>query len=719
MFNYNSGRVSLDNNKLNIRNLDFFINNPENSIKADLLISNTFSEKPLPDGLIKVKISDMKLLNEIFGMRILPENINEILRNYEFEKGALALNARFNDGKLSTESNLNGITFNYLPLELPVEIITGKISVRNNDLFLKSINILAGNMPIFADGEIKDILGRQNFNIYINSKPKQDFIDKFVNKNRVYPLKIKGDILFNSRIRGVRSDYELDTKINMAKDSSIYYFGATVGDIENALSLNLSSKIHNKELKIKEFLYDKLVSSQNGRQTRLNMIKAKGGVNFLDNDLEFKDFYIKTSNPADVRIFNLIFGKPNIKQGQFTADLKMQGKLSNPKIIGDFHIVETNIPFLDITMKNIEFLFKDKLLEISSKGEIFGNDISVEAILKNKLNKPYHIEQGVISAKDMDLNRLVSKLKSAGAENSQLQDSTGNFDIDSIVADNLKLKADNILLRNIHATDFEAETSLNKQRLFEIKNFRFNIAKGQLQGDYSYNLKNSDINFNIKANNISANDITWAIFDLRNQIYGDLTGNMNVSCAGESFEKCMETLQGAAAFNVKNGRMPKLGSLEYLLKARNLVKGGVTSLSINSVIDLISPMKTGEFSDIYGKIDIKDGIANDIEITTQGKDLSLFIGGNYNFSTSVAEMEVLGLLSRKISTMFGPVGNISVNTLFNLIPGVDLSENNDVLQNINKIPGIEISNKAYRKFVAIIKGNINGEDYVKSFKWIN
>ena len=181
----------------------------------------------------------------------------------------------------------------------------------------------------------------------------------------------------------------------------------------------------------------------------------------------------------------------------------------------------------------------------------------------------------------------------------------------------------------------------------------------------------------------------------------------------------MKTLNAKTTFNVSDGRMPKLGSLEYLLKAGNLLKGGITGVSINSVIDLITPLKTGEFSNISGKLDIKDGIAHDIEIITRGKDLSLFISGNYNFSTSIANMEVLGLLSKKISTMFGPVGNFSLNTLFNVIPGVDLSKDSKVLEQINKIPGIELSSKAYRKFIAEIKGNINGEDYVTSFKWIN
>ena len=50
-------------------------------------------------------------------------------------------------------------------------------------------------MPILVDGEIKDIFTKQLFNLYINSKPRQDFIDKYINKNQIYPIKIKGDIV--------------------------------------------------------------------------------------------------------------------------------------------------------------------------------------------------------------------------------------------------------------------------------------------------------------------------------------------------------------------------------------------------------------------------------------------------------------------------------------------------------------------------------------------
>ena len=224
---------------------------------------------------------------------------------------------------------------------------------------------------------------------------------------------------------------------------------------------------------------------------------------------------------------------------------------------------------------------------------------------------------------------------------------------------------------------------------------------------------------NIKAEAINANDMSVALFDLNNQIYGNLKGHLKLTCNGSDFNVCMQTLNGSVQFDVKDGKMPKLGSLEYLLKAGNLIKSGVTSISVNSIIDILTPLKTGNFSNIYGIMDIKNGVSDNIEISTKGQDLSLFITGSYNFASSNADMEVLGILSKKISTMFGPIGNVSLNTLLNVIPGVNLTTDSAILNNINKIPGIELNEKSFRKFIAEIKGNIDGENYVKSFKWIN
>ena len=106
--------------------------------------------------------------------------------------------------------------------------------MRKNYLGLNKINLIADDMPILIDGGINDIFGKRDFNLYVNSKPKQDFIDKYVNNHRIYPIKVKGDILYWTKLKGTSDDFDVETEADLAKDSSIYYLGATVGDIENA-----------------------------------------------------------------------------------------------------------------------------------------------------------------------------------------------------------------------------------------------------------------------------------------------------------------------------------------------------------------------------------------------------------------------------------------------------------------------------------------------------
>lgn len=710
-----SGIISLKNDKLKVENIKGNILNTDSSFVVNM-DANNVSSTPRVNGILQLKSFDLTSLNFLKQYSIIPQQFKDIT----FDKGKINLNCRIHNNKINAYSDLGGIALSYNPIGLPIKIVNGSFIVKNNTLKLNKINLLADDMPILLDGTVSDMFKKQIFDIYINSKPKQDFIDKYINKNQIYPVKIKGDIVYTLRAKGVKDSFDVKSEVNMAKDSSIYHLGATVGDIENAIVINFDARIQKQNLvRIKEFSYDKIISSLGNRQTRLNMLKARGGIDVYKDDLVFHDLIVKTQHPTDARIFNIIFRKPNIKQGQFTSDLRFNGKLSNPRLIGDFHIFETNIPFLDTTMKNITFKFKDKTIDLSSKGEVLGNDVSVEAVLKNKLTMPYYVEKANLYTKLLDLNYITEKLKLSQVENFQTFDTFEGLSLSSLVVKDINMYADTIHLRNIVATDFESKASLNEKQVVDVSHFKFNIASGILNGAFNYNLNNNHTGLVLKAKDINANDLTYALFDLNNQLYGDLTGDIKLSCIGSDFDNCMKTLNGKTTFNVINGRIPKLGSLEYLLKAGNLLKGGLTSLSINSVIDIITPLKTGDFSSIYGTIDIKDGIAKDIEIATRGKDLSLFISGSYNFSSANAEMEVLGMLSKKISTMFGPLGNLSLNTLFSAIPGVDLSGNTKILSKINKIPGIELSNKAYRKFIAEIKGNINGDNYVTSFKWIN
>lgn len=128
-------------------------------------------------------------------------------------------------------------------------------------------------------------------------------------------------------------------------------------------------------------------------------------------------------------------------------------------------------------------------------------------------------------------------------------------------------------------------------------------------------------------------------------------------------------------------------------------------------------MKTGEFESISGDFKLNNGIANDIQIFSAGKDLNLYLKGSYNLNNLIADMQIFGALTKNFTTLFGKIGNASLNTLFNTIPGINVSESPVVItEDIGKIPNTD--KNASRMFAVEIYGDINGDDYVKSFRWL-
>lgn len=642
-------------------------------------------------------------------------------------KSKIHIRGNVKDNAIYSKIKLDDTNLSYS--NLPIKIYSGSIEINKDKLTLYRINGLLDSMPVLIDGFATDIMHNPVFNIYVNSKPTQKFIDKYLNKNSLYPLKVKGDIIYSSRINGTKNSFNIRTEANLQEDSSIYYMGSTIGDSSDPLRLFIDANISKdgtaNSIYINNFQYDKMISSQNNKEFVSQLLSARGKINVNKNNISLENFKIKTQNPTDAKIFNILFKKPMIKQGMFNSNITLDGNITSPKLIGYLNFTGINIPFLDTTIKDISLTFKDNDIEMKTKGEIFSNNITLFAEMENRLTPPYVVNNVDVYLGNLDINEIIKSLKRLDLEadlNKLPEKSTdiSSFDITNLIIQNGAIKADSVYIKNVFAKNFTGEFSLNEKMLFSLNDYKFDVAQGHVKGNLKYNLLNSKTTLEMIVNDINANSITDALFDLPDQIFGMLNGQMELTCNGRTHKTCLNTLTGNGGFSVKDGKMPKLGSLEYLLKAANLVKSGITGLTINSIIELISPLKTGQFDNINGMFSVKSGFADNIQIFSKGKDLSLFITGTYNFPTLIADLQVFGRISKKIINVLGPIGNTSLNTLFNTIPGVNLQETNetDFIKNVNKIPGFELNDKTYRVFSAEIYGDINGDNYVQSFKWV-
>ncbi len=717
----NNANFELSNSNLKISQIKGKIDN--NPYNLSLNASKIFSPNRIVNGYGKVESFDLSILKNETFKDFLPSDISKQLSDIEFINGKIDISARAKNNNLNLYTVLDNISLLYKPENTKLSFNSGNILLQNNTLNLNKLNARIDEMPVFVDGKIFNVYKKPTFKLYLNTKPTQDFLDQFFNKNSIYPIKIKGDAIFSSNINGSVNNLNTKSVLDIKENSSLYYMGATIGDFENPVKITLDNTYSPNRIKINNLKYDKIIMSQNNKPFVNTQLNASGNLSILkDNIIGFNNFKIKTENPTDAKIFNIIFRKPFMKQGVFSSDIIINGTSLNPKINGKFDITSIDIPFFDSTIRDLNIEFKPDKIFIASKGKVLTNDVILDAIMKNKLTPPYVIENIKLDMADLNVNKITDAIRDLEAEatkNKNIKNSSAPFDISQLIINNAEVQANKIHVRNIDAEKFFANLKINEKSIANVDNFKFNIAKGTVNGNIKYNLLNQDTNISIHLNDANANIMSEALFDLKGQVYGSINGDFDLFCNGKSNDNCFKTLTGKGNFKIADGRMPKLGSLEYLLKAGNLFKGGITGLSINSLVDLITPLKTGNFESISGDINIKEGIADKISIYSKGNDLNMYMTGSYNIANSLADMKIFGSLSKNITTVFGKLKNVSLNTLFNTIPGINDSTEKLILQSdISKIPNIKDVTDIYRIFAVEINGDINGTDYVKSFKWV-
>ena len=723
--------IIVDNNSsFELKNSNFKLSKLQGTFKKSpyfisLNISRMFDKKRLVNGNCKIKSLDLNLINDEALQYILPPNTANALKDIEFLNGNVDVAGRIINNNLNAFSALDNVSLLFKPKRTKLTVKSGNILLKNNTLHLNKINSLLGQMPLFVNGKIYNVQTNPNLNLYINAKPTQEFFDQFFNNNALYPIKLKGDAILTAKVNGDLNNLNTNSTLDILEESSLYYMGATIGDIENPVKIAINSTLSPDKIKINNLQYDRIISSQNNKPYAKTQLNASGTLNLQPNNvIGFNNFKIKTQNPTDAKIFNIIFRRPFMKQGIFTSDLVLNGTSLTPKIKGKLDVTSIDIPLFDATVRDVNLDFKNDKIYVKSLGTVLTNDISLNAILRNKLTPPYIIENATLKLPDLNINKITDTIQDMEAEatRNNLHTTTSNaqnFDISQIIVQKANINANKVKIRNINANNFTAQLGLNKNGLLDVNNFKFEIAQGSVLGQFKHNLHTHHTDLDITLDNANGAIMSEALFDLKGQVYGNVNGHFNLSCQGDAQEACFRTLNGNGSFKIADGRMPKLGSLEYLLKAGNLLKGGFTGLSINSLIDLVTPLKTGNFESISGNLHITNGIADKINVYSNGNDLNMYMTGSYNILTSVADMNIYGSLTKNITTVFGKIKNASLNTLFNTIPGINDSTEKLLLQeDIAKIPNIKNATDIYRIFFVDINGDINGENYVKSFKWV-
>ena len=698
------------------------------SVYINGTLHNFFLKNYKLNGQLKLSNFNLTSLNKIKQIKILPQSLFTLLNAYENYEGSVNALVNCRNNNLNGYIDLKDIKFNHSYFKTPVSIDSGKILLQGKKAALHSIIAQIDNTPVFFNISVWDLDKTAKLKGYLTTKLNENFVNKYINSRLTYPVKIKGDISVTSDISGKMDSMRIQTRLKLAPDADIYYMGANLGNENERRELYADINIAQNNLYyLKNFNYTRYMTSQNAHSYPLTILSANGLLQIKKDFVYIKNLNVETLNKANAKIFNILFKKSVLKNGNFVCNLNIKGDINKPHISGSITMDNLDMPLYDTVIKNISLNFKNKFIELKTNGVILDTDFVLTSAIKNNLKPPIVIEKVNIESNKLNLDAFINSLTkiptpdtAAKLVDTKTSQTNLPLNISDFRINNGSMTASEIVVRNLNASNYEANFSLKNNMILDMNRLSFDVTTGKMSGSASYDFSSGKIKANVTALNVDSNKIASNVFEFKDQIFGNANGNITITTSGDTEDERLRNMSGYAYFEIADGKMPKLGSVEYLLRAGNFIKSGITGASISNFLDLIAPIKTGHFDSIKGNFALKNGVAQNIEVYSKGNNLNIYINGEYDILQQYANMRVYGRLTKHATNILGKLGNLSFNSLISKIPGFKLDKNETakLIKDLNKIPGVELSDQQYRVFTVKIDGKVDENKYVKNFRWI-
>lgn len=714
----NKGSLKITEDSVNARSVQGNILGTE--FNANGVISNiknyTLKGEPFVlDFRLTMDRFDFRNFSQYVKAPLTPLVIKEIFVDFDAFHGFAKVEVNAKPEKQEFKFIPVNVSAVYQPYDVFFLVNSGVVSVSNEGVDFSSLKGVVSESTFNFNGFANKNAFDLNTTFNINSKD----IVKF----RFYsdiPLVASGVIPLSFTLEGKPEDWHLSGRMMLEKGSYISYF-TDVGLPRNQVRyVNIDARGNKNRINIDRLGID---------MGEKNLVSVHGAIDKINSSRpEFKNFIIKTNseNPINTDFFNSSIGcvldngcDNFFSSGIFKADLKLNGYVVTPQIFGSAAFQDVRIPDYQSYIKQVNLNFAGDSTKIDISGVNIGESLmNITASMDSKLESPVLIKNLQINSPILNINQLAQIFpRNSGSEHQNLPP--------FIIAEG-SVNAGQMVVRNLITTNVKASFNFTPDWLLSVPSFSLVATNGVGQGSVLYNLKTTELSSKFKIRGMEANAVATTILTLPNEVYGTVDSDIQFSTRGRNQQELIANSNGFAEFMVNKGHFTRLGSLEYLLRAVNVLHSGVGGFNLNNIIDLISPQKTGHFERLQGSVYARNGVLYTDDITTSGKNLSLFISGKLDMLTNKADIQVLGRLSKKVSGMLGPVGSISINQFIDYIPGLgflpatpDRKGVIDLIPGLSKIPGLELAdNDKYRRFAVQIDGNLYDQNSVRSFRWI-
>ncbi|MFH0702581.1 MAG: AsmA-like C-terminal region-containing protein [bacterium] len=678
-------------------------------------------DQVIPQVRLDIKDFELAKVKSLAKTPLLAKDLKEFLAAFDDFKGRVNAYIDIFPQGIKTNLMFNRVSAKYTPADIPLKIYTGGLIVAPGKIVFNNLHTHIAKSFIYFDGIIKNPT-EPVLDMLVSARINSEDIKKYINPFLKNPINAEGIISTAALINGKFNDWKILAQMTLGKGDNIFY-PVNPESLENkirVITLNATGSKNRININNLEAAY-----SENPMETNFEpLFNAKGTISKIRTSMPvFKDFYVKTADSLNIDLLNPAF-KTNIEpffaRGAFKADIQLEGKISSPKILGNILLndilipsKDTNIGFADINFNENEILVKDSNITVDE------SPMQIQARLANVLDFPLLINEIKIYSPSLNIDRITKALRQSDTQEQEMAD------LPPFLITKGELSAKELIVNNLITTDVVSGFNFTPDWLLSIPDVSFKVTGGSSVGGILFNLKTTELSTSLSFKDVQANAAATTLLSLPNEVYGTLNGKGQFYTKGNNSQEMIANSNGFASFQITDGRLVRLGSLEYLLRAVNVVQSGVGGLNINNILDLIIPQKTGDFEILEGSVQVKDGILRTDNITSKGKNLSLFLSGSLDMVTNYADITILGKLSQKVSGLLGPLGSLSINQFIGYIPGIGFLPSSpekgliDLIPGLNKIPGLGLKSKKYRRFMVEIKGDLYNPGSVKSFRWLD
>lgn len=717
MINFTGGNILIDKGNLFVDNLD--ITSEKSKLRAKGVVNRFYLNKPRYNLNLFGNNLSVKTITDIASGLTKP--VGKIVKTCNKYDGSVNLNLKVSNNGADGHVNFRNLKFRHIKSDVPFNFAYLPIKITNNTILFDNISGNLGNTvqsPIFFKMLIKNYMKIPVVNGTVAIKPTSAFVERYLNTKMSHPVKVTGDIAINADINGSLDSLAIEPVIKLNKESDITYLSVNFGDTDLLRVIDGKIFVRGKNIVIPKIKYTKYPSAQGDKTYPMTVWEAGGEALCQGMVYIPKTAYFKTNYKMPAKILNFVFKKSLIKNGNLYCNLKYFDNGRKSVVTGVAEVEGIDVPMYNIKVKNGKVNMKNDYVYVSADGSLEEIKCETKAKIVNSLKMPMIIRDLQFKTAQMDLEKFVNRLNkwSIDAYMNTAMQTKVDMKVSDVVIEHGRIEAKHVAFKNAPIDDFAADFSLDKNSLLKMNTNGFKMSGGRLSGEISYNFKSGDTKTQLKMKDVDSNSTAEAYLGLKNQITGKLNGEAKITTKGFDDISRLKNLNGDISFEVADGNMPKLGSIEYLLRASNIIYSGLTTLSVNNLIELFKPFKQGAFENINGNLKLNNGVIKDIEVYSKGANMSLYINGKYDIENSDADVTIYGKLGKNIDNLMGAVGNLSANTILNIIPRT--KEKSIYENDIKQIPEIEYKNQDVRIFRATVEGDINSSKAASSFKWL-